>query len=692
MPYNKFHDDWKNDPDPSTPITAEAVEHIEDGVQRAHRTLDGQLRSMVVATAEDFPGLDPTGVADSSAAFQAAVNATPDGARLIVPAGVYKLDAGVAVTDRTVTIESYGVTYTKSTDGAIFSAAATVDTVYAVSVLSAVTVADENSAPGQRLTVAGETGWLRGDIVQLVSDDVIPGGLPGSGTAEYRCGQHFMVHSAAPGSVDLLGALHDPMSTNIRVHRMRGHRVAFRGGRFTKTGGGVTVAFTRLVAPEFSDATIHTTGGQAVSFAGCVGWRANNVVVENAPNVPASGIFGYGIMNMSSSWGRADRLRVHRVRHAYTNDNTALSAGSNQFHLYGRPFGNVVSNSTAIGTDNSAWDTHSGSQAEQFVNCDAIDCYNVYGLRGRGHSVRGGKAVDCQHLLNIFSQTGSNSESWGHIVDGVHATRITSGNHAIRVDLNPISGILETRKSMIRNVTIDGAAAHTFVVNNGTLEVDGIMVTAAPTQISNAAVFQLDNANVTGTNVSMDHLQNTAGTGIRFVYVKGATQFTLRRGRWDFTSGNSRMTRIVVRAAGAADTVKISDLSMLNKTTAPYDTITSASFVDWSAGFELSSVVMASQASIEDVAKLATIANTRAEVVKLQLYSNTSPYTLAALPAGMFRGQMLVMFTLATTNQPITIPNDPAKKILTATGSDVVLTGTSRPISFLWNGANWTQA
>ncbi|NKZ81027.1 hypothetical protein GS982_01295 [Rhodococcus hoagii] len=245
---------------------------------------------------------------------------------------------------------------------------------------------------------------------------------------------------------------------------------------------------------------------------------------------------------------------------------------------------------------------------------------------------------------------------------------------------------------MIRNVTIDGAAAHTFVVNNGTLEVDGIMVTAAPTQISNAAVFQLDNANVTGTNVSMDHLQNTAGTGIRFVYVKGATQFTLRRGRWDFTSGNSRMTRIVVRAAGAADTVKISDLSMLNKTTAPYDTITSASFVDWSAGFELSSVVMASQASIEDVAKLATIANTRAEVVKLQLYSNTSPYTLAALPAGMFRGQMLVMFTLATTNQPITIPNDPAKKILTATGSDVVLTGTSRPISFLWNGANWTQA
>ncbi|NKV49254.1 hypothetical protein GS988_02480 [Rhodococcus hoagii] len=78
--------------------------------------------------------------------------------------------------------------------------------------------------------------------------------------------------------------------------------------------------------------------------------------------------------------------------------------------------------------------------------------------------------------------------------------------------------------------------------------------------------------------------------------------------------------------------------------------------------------------------------------MKLQLYSNTSAYTLAALPAGMFRGQMLVMFTLATTNQTITIPNDPAKKILTATGTDVVLTGTSRPISFIWNGANWCRS
>ncbi len=37
MPYNNFHEDWKNDPDPSTPITAEALEHIEKGISMPTR-------------------------------------------------------------------------------------------------------------------------------------------------------------------------------------------------------------------------------------------------------------------------------------------------------------------------------------------------------------------------------------------------------------------------------------------------------------------------------------------------------------------------------------------------------------------------------------------------------------------------------------------------------------------------------
>ncbi|NLA01408.1 hypothetical protein GTA07_12515, partial [Rhodococcus hoagii] len=271
-----------------------------------------------------------------------------------------------------------------------------------------------------------------------------------------------MVHAASTGTVDLLGTLYDPMSTNIRVHRMRRHRVVFRGGRFTKTGGGVTVAFTRLVAPEFTDAVVHTTGGQAVSFAGCVGWRADNVVVENAPNIPTSGIFGYGIMNMSSSWGRASRLRIHRVRHAYTNDNSALPAGSTQFHLYGRPFANVVSDSVAIGTDNSAWDTHSVARQSSSSTAIRSIAQRLRASRPRAQRLQVGKAVDCPHLLTSSPRPARTPDSWVHIV----RRRARHADHQrqpreLRVEPQPHRWSARNRKSMIRNVTIDGAAAHT---------------------------------------------------------------------------------------------------------------------------------------------------------------------------------------------------------------------------------------
>ena len=649
-------------------------------------------KDAVIATVGAFPGLDPTGTADSSAALQAAVDATPDGARLIVPAGYYRVDTGISIVDRTITVDSTAAIYRKSTDGAIFSSAATLDTVYPVSALTPVSVSDENTAVGQRLTVTGNTGWTRGDTVQLVSDDVIPGGLPGDGTNEYRCGQHFLVHAAASGTVDLLGSLHDPMSTNLRAHRMRKHRVSFRGGRFTKTGGGATLAFTRLVSPAAVDIDIHTTGGQGISFSGCVGWRADNIVVENAPNVPTSSIFGYGIINTSSSWGRATNLRVHRVRHAYTNDNTAVPAGSTSLHLYGRPFGTVVANSVAIGTDNSAWDTHSGSQAESFVNCDAVDCYNVYALRGREHSVQGGKAIDCLYLLRIFSQTGSNSESWGHIVDGIHATRIRGGERAIRLDLNLVSNVRETRKSVLRNITIDGVTGHVVDSTNATFEFDGLVVSGAPVRTANAAVFQMVNSVGKGTGVRMDQSRHTSGTGQRFAYMAGSSVLECDGGRWDFPTG-SDFTRIVVRASGATDTVRLSGLELSGKPTLPYDTLYDAnSYVDYNGPTNDSrgSLVTVSREAIADATKLAPVGYSRSHAVQLQLFSNTTPYTLAALPAGRFRGQLLVMFVLPTSTQPITIPHDATKKVQITAGVDLVL-NAGGSAQFVWNSVNWVQ-
>lgn len=56
MAYTKFHVDWKNRPNFSTPITAEAMEHIEEGIAEAHRLLAAIGSGGGVSLVEDPPG------------------------------------------------------------------------------------------------------------------------------------------------------------------------------------------------------------------------------------------------------------------------------------------------------------------------------------------------------------------------------------------------------------------------------------------------------------------------------------------------------------------------------------------------------------------------------------------------------------------------------------------------------------
>ena len=56
MAYDKFHSNgWKNRPNFSTPITAEAMDHIEEGIAEAHRLAEAGGGGGV-SLVEDPPG------------------------------------------------------------------------------------------------------------------------------------------------------------------------------------------------------------------------------------------------------------------------------------------------------------------------------------------------------------------------------------------------------------------------------------------------------------------------------------------------------------------------------------------------------------------------------------------------------------------------------------------------------------
>lgn len=59
MSYTPFHEDWKPAPDPSTPVTDTALEHIEQGLVDAHAVLDALDSTYIRGTVSETPPSSP---------------------------------------------------------------------------------------------------------------------------------------------------------------------------------------------------------------------------------------------------------------------------------------------------------------------------------------------------------------------------------------------------------------------------------------------------------------------------------------------------------------------------------------------------------------------------------------------------------------------------------------------------------
>lgn len=148
MAYSKFHENWQNFPSTSTPITAEALEHIEDGIATAAEVADD---------------------ATTDLAAEAVTRAAADAA----------LDTRVDATDAAVTAEA-GTRAAADTalDGRLDTAEATLAGLGDLAVLDEVGVSEINATgtPDGTTFLRGDGAWAAppgggGGIV----DSVVPG-------------------------------------------------------------------------------------------------------------------------------------------------------------------------------------------------------------------------------------------------------------------------------------------------------------------------------------------------------------------------------------------------------------------------------------------------------------------------------------------------------------------------------------
>lgn len=648
-------------------------------------------KASLIATVERFPGLDPTGANDSRAAIQAAVDATPDGSMLVIPSGFYKLDTPVLVTDREIIIWTYGCTFTAVEEP--FKFRNTPGPITNVTAVQSVTITnDASTQAGTRFTLDTARAWAQGDLVKVVSDDVVEGGRAGDGTNESRNGQFVVVHSVSGNDVTCVGVLRDTYVTNVRVARISKKASHLYGGTYIQ---GLPTTFYGMVAAIAKDHHVEKSSSVGISFVGCYEHVTMALRIDHCADVPSSGIYGYGISENSSSLGVHIAPVVQRARHAFTDDTKRIAAGSTELEYYGRTFSAKVINGVGRACTNTVWDTHACSENTQFIDCDGIDSPNLFGLRGRRHKARG-RAISCAKSWQVFSESAGSNDSWGHDIE-VETIRPQGNGPLGQILLNhgasdPKVGQRETRPTTVR-MNVREMNANCIEVTNATLLIERLSVTAAATLNTASTVIKGVNADIrSAVPIRLNYSANTAGTGIKGFDVDATSRLDVPSLVWDWPAGMTARIDRILTCPNSGPVIRIADAVLAAKPAVVSSTMPASGTFDWRlfSGMDNSAWILATGSQLADPVWLQQIARSIKETIFIRASVSGGSQTLASLPEGAFFGQQLIIYVAAAGSNSLTISHGTAAKTALVGSTAKTLSGLGM-CQLFWDGTNWVE-
>lgn len=667
-------------------------------------------KAIVVATPGRFSGIDPTGSADSAVGLQAAMNATPDGGTLIVPTGTYRVGTALyPKLSRSMRIRAFGAKFLQASGSPIFSVTGDYGTVYSVSSLSVSTAA--GYGPQAKLTLTASPPWSQGDVVKVISDDVISGARPGPGDGtESRCGEFAVVNVVNGRTILLNGLLRDSYGTNIRIVRLSRQTFVLEGGDFEATAerlaakNNAVLFFSKLFAPQVIGSRVTRAGGTALQFSSCFAYVARDVHVDFGVDDASQGRLGYGILDNSCAYGLVDGGVFKHVRHAYTDDTDRVAANSDP-GSYGRTYGTTLSNVSALMTTNSSFDTHHCSNNVTFLGCIATggrsqgDGQFGFQLRGLNHRVISCAAVGTDGGIQVHTEKGG-GQSRGHYVADFRV-RDTAGpavRVAIRQAGHPQAGQRDAGTIEIRGLMADQTGS-LLVASNATISL-GSATFRAPAGVAgtNAQGIYADNCALDVSDTILDFTTNTAGTPR--VYSSGQTAGT-QPGQQD-----SYLRDVEVRANadvvsrtwavinGPGHMVRAQGLRF----TYPFRMMAGEDFlegsqVDWrcdhvpgvTAGLIDSSSFGFGNSDLSNVLQRLN----RSSDPNIYLRgSSTINIVMPAFPAGIRLGQRVTIHYQG--NQTLTLKHGSATRLKLVGSSDRAMTSDTM-CHLVWDGKDWTE-
>jgi hypothetical protein len=515
----------------------------------------------LIATAAAFPGLDPTGVANSSTALQAWLDAIPAGGVGTLPVGTYR-GSGLTCNGKSVTLNMLG-TLVQASNATLLSIHGTWGTTITVSAVARVNRSVNTFFRDQtQLTMASAPSWTPGDVIRVFSDDVMPGARPGDGTLESRTGEFATVFEVSGTTVYLSGTLRDSYTTNIRAAKLDPFPVTVNGLTMETPDSGMATWTSQLldvealIRPRINGLTIRQGCAVGAAFRGCYGYEIRNADIRFLNNDPDNSRYGYAILDNSCEGGLVDAPLVRNVRHAFTDDTNRIAAGTTSPADYGKTRNAVIRNGRAFGVSGAAWDTHHCSEGNLFIGCRTWGSEAAHNLRGRDHQVVDCIAMNCRNGVQII-QESSAGWSYGHHI--VNCKTSGSTYHSLI-----ITNLV--RDGQLTATVIGGRhwsrLATPFRASKVKVLIQGTQFAAPRDGVSPAstALMEITDSAVDVDGVVLDQSPSASGSGLAFVDLLDSTAALTGRGaQFLYGSASARIDTVIRGVSGNTGTVSLVD-------------------------------------------------------------------------------------------------------------------------------------
>ncbi|WP_445727687.1 hypothetical protein [Herbiconiux moechotypicola] len=672
----------------------------------------------IVAHPSRFSGIDPTGSADSSAGLQAALAATPDGGTLIIPAGRYRMDGQLSVgAERSVSVVANGATLVQNTANPLFNVGGSYSAVVKVTSISNQNVTSDAGAVTEAtvITTATTQPWVRGDVIKLVSDDLIETARPGGGGSESRIGEFVVVRSVSGTTVTLASRVRENYVTNIRAARISQKTFSLDGGTYETTATGLTKPygtmffFYRLRNPRVTNITVRQASSIVLSFTSCFGYTVQDVDIAGAVDRVGNNQIGYAVHDASSSFGRVIGGVFRHVRHAFTDDSPRVAANADLLTSYGRSYAAHIIGGSAIGTTSNAWDTHHCSEGIEFISCSAtggVAEENAgiagFALRGINHRVVNCTTRNTNLGVLIFTE-GGGGQSYGHVVDNLVVRNAASWG--LNVNVNQAGHPSANTRDVRENVHVDGLVViggpRFIAVSNGIATVkNSKYVVEAGTDGQTYDGLLTKNSKLNIDNMVLDYEANTKGTP-RPIIATSSAGFTPGTQETNFNRIEIRATSSVASRASRALNGGSHDLRGKNLTFSyPFTVMpgerSAKSVINWecTAGSDVVNGDLNSAyvyVSGTDLTKLLDrVVQSPDPHVMVRGVLGSANQTTLTFPQGNVRGQLVTVWMAENSSGSLKVKHGNTYRTILVAGADKVLRKSSQ-MRFVWDGTLWRE-